>query len=166
MDSLDSQAVNAALLELHAIGALNDDQSLSDIGKLMRSFPLPAQYGRVLVAASENDILLEAIDAICLLYTEEEVFRQPTSDEEREATAEARSDLVRREGDILTYLTTMQKYIADVGTGGHFKFCKDRAINHESMKRALQVRKQLRGLCRKNGTLTGDIPRDPQPFLP
>lgn len=166
MDPLEPEAMHTAILNLHSIGALNDDQSLSETGRKMSEFPLTAPYGRVLVAASEpaNDCLLEAIDVISCLTAGEDIFIQPKSEEKRDEVEEARRDLLRREGDILTYLTTMQKYASE--NINRYTWCQNRSINVSVMKRAMDIRRQLRQMCHQKGLLAEKAPQDPQPFVP
>lgn len=164
MDSPDILAMEKALFQLHIMTAIDDEGKLTDAGKKMATFPLPAVYGRVLLAAAEPaaDILLEAIDVISCLNTDSEVYLQPKSDDEREAMEESRANLLDRSGDILTMLKTMQYYAAENSDRG--EWCKARLISTRAMKMALQIRKQLRQICQSQGLLKETPAPDPQPY--
>jgi ATP-dependent RNA helicase DHR2 len=166
MDSPDVEAMERALLLLHSLGALDDDGQLNHTGKLMAQFPLQAAYARVLVAAAEPsmDCLLEAIDVVAVVTSGEHIFIQPKFDELREDIENMRRELIRREGDVLTYLTTMQKYVCE--HGNRMEWCKKRNINHTNMAQAARIRKQLRVLCQKNNVLPAELPDDNQEFTP
>ncbi|RDW74031.1 ATP-dependent RNA helicase Prh1 [Coleophoma crateriformis] len=166
MDSPDLVAMEKALLQLHLMGAITDDGKLSDTGKKMAAYPLPATYGRVLIAAAEPqaDCLLEAIDVISCLTADAEIFMQAQSEEERDDIGENRKDLQRREGDVITYLTTVQRYAAE--QTDRTEWCKNRLVSIRAMKMAMTIRKQLRTLCVSQKLLKDMPPSDPQPFEP
>lgn len=166
MDTPDDEAFDRALLHLHILGAIQDDGSITETGKKMASFPVTAPFARVLLAASDPkyDCLLEAIDIISCLTAGEDIFHQLRSEEERESAEEYRKGLYRREGDLLTYLTTMQQYTAE--NTDRAEWCKHRRINVKVMRQAVNIRKQLRGLCLKEKMLSQPPEPDPQPFTP
>ncbi|KAK4239692.1 P-loop containing nucleoside triphosphate hydrolase protein [Achaetomium macrosporum] len=165
MDPPELESVEKALVHLHVLGALADDGSITETGRKMVLFPVTPPYARVLLAAAEQqyDCLLETIDIISCITSGEDIFLQLRSEEEKEAVEEYRKELSRREGDILTYLTTMQLYAAE--NADRTRWCRDRKINIRNMKQAMNIRKQLRQLCVREG-LMEPPPADPQPFTP
>lgn len=166
MDTPSDEAFEKALLHLHVLGAIADDGSLTEAGKQMAFFPVTAPFGRVLLAAADPacDCLLEVVDIIACLTAGHDIFYQLRSEEEIEEVEECRKELHRREGDLLTYLNTMQQYTAE--NADRNDWCKRRKINTKVVKQALNVRKQLRGLCLKQKMLDEPPPADPQPFTP
>lgn len=166
MDFPDVDSVEKALIHLHFLGAIADDGVITDIGKRIAPFPVTAPYGRVLVAAAEPqfDCVLEVIDVIACITSGESIFYQLQMEEQQEETEEARKALYRREGDILTYLTTMQRYTAE--HADRVEWCKKRKVNMRNMKQALNIRNQLRSLCLKEKLLQEKPEPDPQPFVP
>ncbi|KAL2154300.1 hypothetical protein VTH82DRAFT_2976 [Thermothelomyces myriococcoides] len=165
MDPPQPESVEKALLHLHILGALDDNGAVTETGRRMVQFPVSPTYARVLLAAAEPkyDCLLEVIDIISCITAGEDIFHQLRTEEAREEVEEHRKELYRREGDLLTYLTTMQLYTAE--NTDRVKWCKDRKINVRNMKQALNIRKQLRGLCVRQGMMEPPPP-DPQPFTP
>ncbi|KAK3694717.1 P-loop containing nucleoside triphosphate hydrolase protein [Podospora appendiculata] len=165
MDPPEVESVEKALLHLHLLGALADDGSITETGRKMVMFPVTAPYARVLLAAAdpEYDCLLEVIDIISCITAGDDIFMQIQSEEVREEVEAFRKELSRREGDLLTYLTTMQLYVAE--NTDRAQWCKARRLNVRNMKQALNIRKQLRGLCVKQGMTKQPAP-DPQPFSP
>jgi ATP-dependent RNA helicase DHR2 len=165
MDPPEVESVEKALLHLHILGALGEDGSITETGRKMVAFPVTPPYARVLLAAADPkyDCLLEAIDIISCITSGEDIFLQLRSEEAKEEVEEYRKELSRREGDLLTYLTTMQLYAAE--NADRVQWCKDRKINIRNMKQALNIRKQLRGLCVRQGMME-QPPPDPQPFTP
>jgi ATP-dependent RNA helicase DHR2 len=166
MDFPDVDSVEKALIHLHFLGAIADDGVITDIGKRIAPFPVTAPYGRVLIAAAEPqfDCVLEVIDVIACITSGESIFFQLQMEEQQEETEDARKALYRREGDVLTYLTTMQKYTAE--HADRVEWCKKRKVNMRNMRQALNIRNQLRTLCLKEKLLTEKPEPDPQPFVP
>lgn len=166
MDTPDVEAIERALVSLHGLGALADDGRITEAGRKMAGFPISAAFGAVLLASAkpEFDCVLETIDVISCITSGDDIFHQLQSEEQREEIEELRKELYRREGDILTYLTTMQQYAAE--NADRIQWCKQRKVNIRNMKTALNIRRQLRSLCLKEGLLTEAPPPDPQPFTP
>ncbi|KAI8279407.1 putative ATP-dependent RNA helicase prh1 [Colletotrichum sp. SAR11_57] len=166
MDTPDIDAIERALVSLHLLGALADDGAITEAGRKMAGFPVSAPLGAVLLASAkpEFDCVLEAIDVISCITSGDDIFHQLQSEEQREEIEELRKELYRREGDILTYLTTMQQYAAE--NADRIEWCKKRKVNIRNMKTALNIRKQLRSLCLKEGLLSEAPLPDPQPFSP
>jgi len=162
MDRPDILAMEKALLQLHVMGAIDDDGSLTDAGKKMASYPLPAAYGRVIVQAANEGCLLEAIDIISCITSDSEVFLQPKSEDEQVAVAEHRKLLNHPKGDILTYLTTIRKYVQE--NADRMDWCKQHMISGRAMKMALSIRRQLRQTCKSQKLLLEMPPPDPQPY--
>lgn len=164
MDSPDILAMEKALFQLHVMGAIDNDGKLTEAGRKMATFPLPAVYGRVLLAAAEasNDVLLEAIDVVSCLTTDSEIYLQPRSDDERDTMEESRAILLDRSGDIMTMLKTMQYYTAE--NTDRNEWCKARLISARAMKMAMQIRKQLRQVCLDQKLLKSMPAPDPQPY--
>lgn len=182
MDCPELEAVEKALIHLHMLGALANDGTITEIGKRLALFPVSAPYGRVLLAAAtpDFDCLLEVIDVVAVLTSGETIFHQlhqtgsdddaannnnnSNTDAEREAIEEARKELQRREGDILTLLTTMQRYASE--NADRIAWCRARRVSVRNLRQALHIRKQLRGICVREKLLREPPPADPQPFVP
>ncbi|KAK4145444.1 P-loop containing nucleoside triphosphate hydrolase protein [Dichotomopilus funicola] len=165
MDAPSVESVEKALLHLHILGAIGDDGSITETGRKMVSFPVTPPFARVILAAADPkfDCLLEVIDIIACITSGEDIFLQLRTEEAKEEAEDYRKELYRREGDLLTYLTTMQLYAAE--NADRVKWCKDRKMNVRNMKQAMNIRKQLRGLCVRLGMIEPP-PADPQPFTP
>ncbi|KAH6660130.1 P-loop containing nucleoside triphosphate hydrolase protein [Truncatella angustata] len=166
MDFPDVDSVEKALIQLHFLGAIGDDGAITDIGRKIALFPVTAPYGRVLLAAAdpEYDCLLEVIDIIACITSGETIFHQLNMEEEQQETEDMRKALYRREGDILTYLTTMQQYTAE--HADRVDWCKKRKVNVRNMRQALNIRNQLRSQCLKDKLLKEKPEPDPVPFVP
>ncbi|KAM4059340.1 helicase associated (HA2) domain-containing protein [Hirsutella rhossiliensis] len=166
MDAPLSESIEKALLHLHFLGALTDEGAISPAGAQMAQFPIPAPFGAVLLNAAkpEYDCVIEAIDIISCITSGDDIFLQLQSEDAQEQAGELRKEIQRREGDIVTYLTTMQRYTAE--NTDRTEWCKKRGINLRNMRQALNIRRQLRGMCLKEELIPEAPPPDPQPFTP
>ena len=154
MDRPEIEAVENALVHLHVLGALGDDGRITEMGRKMVMFPVTAPYARVLLAAAnpKYDCLLEAIDIISCITAGDDIFMQVRSEEDKESVDVYRKELQRREGDLITYLNTMQRFVS-TPSSDRATFCKQRRINVRNMRQALNIRKQLRSLAVKTKML-------------
>lgn len=162
MDRPELVAMEKALLQLHLMGAIDDRGKLTAKGKTMASFPLPAAYGRVIVEATKNDCLLEAIDVIACITTDSELFQQARSEDQQLQIDENRKLLQHHKGDILTYLNTMRKFTQE--TLSRKTWCEKMLINPRAMKTAYDIRRQLRQACVREKLLVEEPPKDPQEY--
>ncbi|KAG5918218.1 hypothetical protein E4U42_006947 [Claviceps africana] len=166
MDAPERVAIENALVQLHYLGTLRADGSITPAGETMARLPVPAPLGAVLLAAKEPDFdcVLEAIDIIACITSGDDIFLQVQSEEGQEELELHRKQVRRREGDLMTYLTTMQQYTAE--NADRTQWCRKMKINMRNMKQALNIRRQLRGLCLKEKMLKEAPAPDPQPFSP
>jgi len=166
MDRPSVESIEKALIHLHILKAIEDSGVITEAGRKMARFPISAPLGRVLLAAAspQFDCVLEVIDIISCITAGDDIFHQLQSEEAREEAEEYRKELYRREGDLLTYLTTIQHYAAE--NSDRVDWCKKRKINIRNMRQAMNIRKQLRGLCLREKLLEEAPPADPQPFVP
>ncbi|KAK1782130.1 P-loop containing nucleoside triphosphate hydrolase protein [Copromyces sp. CBS 386.78] len=164
MDRPEIEAVENALVHLHVLGALGDDGRITDMGRKMVMFPVTAPYARVLLAAAspKYDCLLEAIDIIACITAGDDIFMQVRSEEDKESVDVYRKELQRREGDLITYLNTMQRFVS-TPSSDRATFCKQRRINVRNMRQALNIRKQLRSLSVKTKMLQDADAAPPPP---
>ncbi|KFH41100.1 ATP-dependent RNA helicase-like protein [Hapsidospora chrysogenum ATCC 11550] len=166
MDPPELEAIHKAMLQLHFLGAVDEHGGITPTGEKMARFPVPVPFAAVLLAAAqpEFDCVLEVIDIISCVTCGGDIFIQLQSEEQQEEMEEARKELHRREGDIITILTTMQNYTAE--NSDRTEWCKKRGIKGREMRQALNIRRQLRGMCLKHKLLAEPAPADPQAFVP
>jgi ATP-dependent RNA helicase DHR2 len=166
MDAPSVESLERASMQLHILGALSEDGSISEVGAKIAVFPVSPPLARVLLAAAEPaaDCIIEVIDIISCLTSGEDIFHQLRSEEVREEVEGFRKELYRREGDLLTYLTTMQQYTAE--HADRTAWCYKRRLNVRNMRQALNIRRQLRGISQKEKLMPDAPPADPQPFAP
>lgn len=166
MDKPPMEAIEPTFGHLHFLGALTDKGAITPEGMQMARLPIPASLGAVLLNAAkpEFDCVLEVIDIISCVTSGDDIFLNLRSEDTQEQAAEPHKELSRREGDIITYLTTMQRYTAE--NADRTQWCKKRAIKLRNMRQSLDIRKQLRRICLKEKLISETPPPDPVPFTP
>lgn len=166
MERPDASAISNAQEHLIDIGAIKRNGEITEAGRKLASFPISPSLGAVLLASAEPqfDCVLEVIDIIACITSGDDIFLRVPSEDEHEDVMELRKQLTRREGDLLTYLTTMQQYTAE--HADRVAWCKNRWINAGNMKTALSIRRQLRGLAHREKLISEFPPPDPQPYEP
>ncbi|MCJ1418590.1 putative ATP-dependent RNA helicase dhr2 [Xylographa parallela] len=142
LDRPPREALEKALMQLFQLGALTDAGRINAVGLQIARLPLTAPLGRVLLAAADPamDCLAEAIDIIACLSVEN-IFLALTSEETKERAASARRALLRREGDHLTLLATVQAYAAE--KADRKAWAERHFVSHRAMQAVMDVRKQL-----------------------
>ncbi|KAK4612256.1 putative ATP-dependent RNA helicase prh1 [Fulvia fulva] len=153
------EALERSLLQLHQLGFLDDSGRINEDGRKASRLPLTPSLGRVLLEAVKRDCLLEVIDIVACLSTQEKsIFITADTEEGREKAAEARSQLIRRQGDHLTVLAAVQGYAAE--NADRKRWCRDHMISHRAMRSVMDVRKQLIAQCKQlapNATMRSTV---------
>ncbi|PHH73399.1 hypothetical protein CDD82_5497 [Ophiocordyceps australis] len=166
MDKLGLDTLERAMDELRFVRALDEQGDILPQGLQMARLPVPVPHAGVLLTAAlpEFDCVLEAIDIISCITSGEDIFLHLQSEEEEEEAGERRKEVQRREGDLITYLTTMQRYSSE--NADRTEWCRQRGINMRNMRQALNIRRQLRAMSVREKLLAETPPPDPQPFIP
>ncbi|TFH06204.1 MAG: ATP-dependent RNA helicase, partial [Spirochaetales bacterium] len=133
------QGIMSAVESLHMLNALNEDNTLSDIGKMMAEFPLLPRHSRMIVEAIREypDVVQEVVTAAAFLTTNSPFLLQMGEElEARQAHHRYRDDL----GDFVSYLKILQAY--DEAPNKE-KFCESRYLDAQTMGELHNVRDQL-----------------------
>jgi ATP-dependent RNA helicase DHX8/PRP22 len=127
----------AALEELSALGALDEEGLLTKLGRKMASFPLEPPLAKMLLASVALGCA-EDILTITAMLSVQHVFSRPR---DRLAAADARKRRFHQpEGDHLTLLAVYDAWRA---TKYSSQFCFDNFLQLRTLKRAQDVRRQL-----------------------
>lgn len=139
-----------ALFELRQLGAIDDQQRITKLGRKMAVLPIEPKLGRILLASFELGCPSEIVSLVALLGFADTLLFSPST--EREEAIEAHSKFVHRDGDPLTLLNMLRSYEAVPGNKAERKaWCKDNYVNAKALANALEARKQLRERCDRMG---------------
>ncbi|KAL9647128.1 hypothetical protein ABK040_004844 [Willaertia magna] len=144
MDPPPHDTLIAALEQLYALGALNDEGDLTSLGKRMAEFPLDPQLSRMLIA-SEKYGCSEEIATICAMLTVNNAIFYRPKDKESQAD-NSRKSFFHPDGDHLTLLNVYNEWTE---TGFSNGWCHQHFIQDRSMNKAKKIREQIVSLMEK-----------------
>ena len=133
------EGIIGAVDTLHMLGALEEDNTLSSIGKLMVKFPLEPRISRIIVEAIMRfpDVLDKVLIAASFLSANSP-FVLPQNEEMEARKAHHRfRDM---QGDFVTYLTLFAAYKQ---TDNREKFCKKNYLDERVMAEIENINFQL-----------------------
>lgn len=129
----------SAVESLHLLDALEHDNTLSQIGRMMVRFPLLPRHARVIVEAITQypEVIEEAVIATAFLSTNTP-FLLPMGEEieARRAHHQYRDDL----GDFVSYLNLYRAYL---DSPRKQRFCETRYLDPQTMAEIRNVKEQL-----------------------
>ncbi|SMN21571.1 similar to Saccharomyces cerevisiae YNR011C PRP2 RNA-dependent ATPase in the DEAH-box family [Maudiozyma saulgeensis] len=156
LDPPQISTLTKSLENLYILGALNSKGQITELGKMMCEFPCEPEFAKVLHTAATHPkaggVLEQSLSIVSMLHEITSIF----IGNKKEATARIVSDIG---SDHLLYL----KIYEDWESSNYSRsWCQDHKIQHKTMLRVRNIRKQLSrccvklGLTAKNSALKGD----------
>jgi ATP-dependent RNA helicase DHX8/PRP22 len=139
-DFMDPPPVNtmlAALEELYALGALDDEGILTRLGRRIADFPLDSSLAKVLVLAGELGCSDEILSIVAMLNLPN-VFYRP-----KEKQAQADQKKAKFHDPSGDHLTLLNVYNSWKQSGYSSSWCFENFVLARSMRQAKDVREQL-----------------------
>lgn len=119
------------------------------LGQKMAQFPLEPRLAKVILSSQELSCSEEIITIVALLSVDSLTY---TPQSKRDQAISVRKKFVSSEGDQMTLLNIYRAYKA---VSGNKEWCHQHFINSQTVKRVMDIRKQLREICtRLDITLT------------
>ena len=133
------EGIVAAIETLKLLDALEEDRSLSRIGRLMTEFPLLPRQSRIIVEAilKYPDIIQETVIAVAFLSTQSP-YKIPLR-KEIEARR-AHHNFRDNQGDFVSYLKLYQAYMESTSK---LKFCENYYLDERAMQEISNICAQL-----------------------
>ncbi|MGI5071189.1 ATP-dependent RNA helicase [Treponema pectinovorum] len=128
-----------AIETLNMLKALNEDRTLSAIGKLMVEFPLEPRVSRILVESIMNypDVLEESVIAASFLSTQSPFVLPMGEEMDARAAHHAFRDI---QGDFVSYVKLFRKWQA---TQNKTRFCQNNYLDEKVMREIESIKEQL-----------------------
>ncbi len=147
LSSPGKQGITGAVNTLNQFGALNSDNSLSNIGEMMVKFPLLPRHSRMIVESvlKYPDVLNEVIIATSFISTRSP-YTLPQG-EEMEAR-EAHSSFGDENGDFSAYLKLFKMFNEAAKKD---KFCKRFYLDEKIMHEIINIHEQLSSIVSEMG---------------
>ncbi|MDR1469191.1 MAG: ATP-dependent RNA helicase [Spirochaetaceae bacterium] len=139
ISSPGAEGIAAAIETLRLLGALEQDNTLSAIGKMMIRFPLAPRHSRIIVEAIRNcpSVLQETIIAAAFLSTQNPQVLPPGLEIEARRAHHTFRD---PSGDFVSYLKLYRAYAA---AKDHAAFCEQFYLDEKAMAEIANVVEQL-----------------------
>lgn len=145
IDPPEAGTLDQALDTLKTLGALDEQEKLTEIGEVMAELPLEPEKARMVIEAEKYGCV-EAVCTIASFLGGKSVFSRPN---EKKFDADAAHAKFRNSAsDFLTLLNVWQAYEASDYRDG---WARDNFLNSKTLAEVRQVRYQLLRALRRNG---------------
>ncbi|KAM0007752.1 putative RNA helicase [Helianthus debilis subsp. tardiflorus] len=145
MDPPPTEALLKALELLYALGALNKHGELTRVGRKMAEFPLDPMLSKMIVASDKYQCSDEIISIAAMLSTGSSIFYRPK--DKRVHADNAHSNF--HVGNVGDHIALLKVYNSWKETNFSTQWCYENYIQVRSMKRARDIRDQLKGLLER-----------------
>ena len=146
-------ALSQGLEMLYALGAMDEKTNLTKLGFQMSEFPTEPRLSRILLKSLEEEYSCsEEILCIVAAMQVRSLFYQPRTPNQQIDYDSIMEDIRDTQSDHITYLRLMQLHKV---TPLNDEDCKERFVNRMALKRACEVKNQLRNFLRKYGRVQG-----------
>ena len=133
------EGILGAIDTLNLLGALNEDRTLSAIGKMMTEFPLEPRVSRILVESIMRypEVLEEALIAAAFLSTTSPFVLPPGEEMDARKAHHAFRDI---QGDFVSYVRLFRTYQS---MKNQERFCKNNYLDEKVMMEIANIKQQL-----------------------
>jgi len=131
--------IRGAVETLNQMGALNEDHTLSSIGKLMVEFPLEPRVSRILVESIMRypDVLEETVIAAAFMSTHSPFILPPGEESDARKAHHAFRDI---QGDFVSYVKLFRTYQS---MKNPVRFCQNNYLDERVMAEIANIKVQL-----------------------
>ena len=140
MDAPQVQTLVAAMEQLHALSALDDEGLLTRLGRRMAEFPLEPMLSKMLIMSVQLGCSDEVLTIVSMLSVQN-VFYRPK--EKADIADQRKAKFHQAEGDHLTLLAV---YNAWKNNKYSNPWCFENFVQARTLKRAQDIRKQMLGI--------------------
>lgn len=139
------ESIRGAVDTLNMLGALDKDNSLSSIGKMMVEFPLEPRISRIIVESIMRypDVLEEVLVASSFLSANSPFVLPPGEEMEARRAHHAFRDM---QGDFVSYLNLFNAWLKCDDNEKKEKFCKKNYLDERIMREIENIDLQLKDI--------------------
>lgn len=145
MDPPPQDTITTSLFDLWALGALTNLGELTELGKLMTSFPMDPSLAKLVITSSTTYSCAEEMVTIVSMLSVPSVFYRPK--ERLEEADAAREKFFVHDSDHLTLLTVYQQWVANGSRDG---WCVKHFLHPKALRRAQEIRQQITDIMRSS----------------
>ncbi|KAL2457832.1 RNA helicase family protein [Forsythia ovata] len=147
LDAPSSESLEDALKQLYLIDAINEDGSVTSLGRIMAELPLEPSLSRTLLEANDCGCLSQALTVAAMLSAETTLLSGRSKNTEKKRKNPP-SDLPDGSG-WGDHIQLLQIYEIWHQTDYNINWCKDNNLQVRGMKFVKDVRKQLSQIMQK-----------------
>ena len=136
-----------ALEQLYALGALNEEGILTEIGKNMSLFPMNPCLSKIIITSVEYKCLDQILTIVSMLTLGNNVFYKD-KDDVKISNKLKEKFIISGTGDHFTLLEVYNQWKDSDYSG---LFCKEHYIHSKSLRKARNIKEQLINICKKIG---------------
>ena len=144
-------ALCQGLESLYVLGAIDDQTNLTSLGGIMAEFPTDPQTSKMMLESLELGCSKEVL-CVAAVQQVRSLFYQPRTPKQNIDFDAALRDVVDNKSDHVTCVKLMQ--MNDLTPLNH-EDCKELFVNYTALKKAGEVRKQLKSCLRRHGQIEG-----------
>lgn len=138
MDPPPQDTITTSLFDLWSLGALDNLGELTELGRLMTSFPMDPSLAKLVITSATTYGCSEEMLTIVSMLSVPSVFYRPK--ERLEESDAAREKFFVHDSDHLTLLTVYQQWAANGYRDG---WCTKHFLHPKALRRAQEIRNQL-----------------------
>ena len=145
IDPPQRESLEQAIKELKTLGALDEDENITEIGEIMADLPLEPKIARMVIEADKHNCV-ETVCTIAAFLGNRSVFVRPKG-KEREAD-QAHERFKVKESDFLTLLKVWKEYEAN---RQNYNWARENFLQGKVLDEVKNIRFQLFKALRRNG---------------
>lgn len=145
MDPPPQDTITTSLFDLWALGALTNLGELTELGRLMTSFPMDPSLAKLVIGSCGTYKCSEEIVTIVSMLSVPSVFYRPK--ERLDESDAAREKFFVHDSDHLTILTVYQQWVANGCRDG---WCVKHFLHPKALRRAQEIRNQITDIMKSN----------------
>jgi len=146
IDPPDKEMFHAAHETLVTLGALNENNGITFVGRMMVRLPLEPRFGRMVLAAQQYGCMDQVLTIVAALSGVRSLFNRPKGKEEE--AKEAHQKFKDRTSDFLTLLKIYQAYLE---TKDKRTWCRNNFLNMKALENIRDIRRQLQDIVLRVG---------------
>ena len=136
-----------ALEQLYALGALNEEGILTEMGKNMSLFPMDPCLSKIIITSVEYKCLDQILTIVSMLTLGGNIFYKD-KDDVKISNKLKEKFIISGTGDHFTLLEVYNQWKDSDYSG---LFCKEHYIHSKSLRKARNIKDQLINICKKIG---------------
>lgn len=151
LDAPRPESVRDAYRTLFELGAVDDKQQLTDLGRQLSRLPVDPRIGRIILAGTRENCLHEILIIAAVLELQDPRERPA---EQQEAADLAHARFADQQSDFVSFLKLWDFYHELKGRlsrGQLRKACREYFLSHGRMREWLEIHRQLLKLCGQSG---------------